>query len=323
MRHQYTPIFRDLLTSSLWASATPATRCVWLALLLLADPEGYVPASIPGLARAANVSDEEARVAVDVLEARDPDSRTADHDGRRIAKVPRGWLILNFVEWRERAVHESEKARKRTWARNNRRPANDNDVADESLHVATSSGSSETLDAPKPKPIPKPDLSSEGEIIPVVLREIPEDWELPQSLRDEAIAAGVHPDDIDKRFNDLRLGPIGGQRGISAHKLEDYVRQQFGKWKTWGETERAKAQRAAQAPPGRAFTGRGQPAPLLEASAKHRAFATKYGIDIDGEVRRMNEANIVDSLGLIGARQNLEAALTRLAKEKARARRAL
>lgn len=321
MRHQYTPIFRDLLTSSLWASATPATRCVWLALLLLADPEGYVPAAIPGLALAANVSDEEAREAVALLEAPDPDSRTADHDGRRIAKVPRGWLILNFVEWRARAVYESEKARKRAWARTHRQPANDNDVADESLLVATSSGSSETLDAPKPKPIPKPDLSSEGEILPLVLHELPADWELSDELRAAATIDCVP--DIDKRIAELRLGPIGGKRGVLAHQLDSYVRQQFGKWKTWSETERAKAQRDAQAPPGRAFGGRGQPAPLLEPSAKHRAFAAKYGIDIDGEVRRMNEANIVDSLGLIGARQNLEAALTRLAKEKARARRAL
>ena len=40
MRHQYTPVFREFTTSSMWAES-PATRCVWLYLMLHADPEGF------------------------------------------------------------------------------------------------------------------------------------------------------------------------------------------------------------------------------------------------------------------------------------------
>jgi hypothetical protein len=315
VRHQYTPIFRDLLTSSLWASATPATRCVWMTLLLLADPEGYVPAAVPGLALAANVTVDQARLAIAELESPDPDSRTEVHEGRRIQKVDHGWRILNFVEWRARAVAEAEKARKRAWAKAHRRPANDNDVDADPLHVADSSESSETLDAPKPKPKPKPSSSEGGSplppagltggmsTLPLVLHEIPADWEPSGELRAEATAAGVTPEDFNRRLADLRTGTIGGQRGVLSHKLDDYLRSQFGKWRVWGETDRAKAARAAQAPPGRAFSSGGRPSPILEPSAKHTAFATKHGLDVHAVIRQLVEEGAVDAVGLSRARE--------------------
>jgi hypothetical protein len=346
MRHQYTPIFRDLLTSSLWASTSASTRCVWMTLLLLADPEGYVPAAAPGLALAANVSIEECRAALAQLEAPDPDSRTPDFDGRRIEKVDHGWRILNFVAWRERAKHEAEKARQRTWAKQHRakkrpQPANDNGVDASALHVAESS---ETVDAPKPKP--KPSLSEEGSplppegdfveiipreafldvgklatfdapVLPLVLHELPEHWVMSDELRAEAVMAGVPADDIDRRIADLRTGTIGGQRGVLSHKVDDYVRQQFGKWRTWAEGDRAKAQRAAQAPPGRAFGGGRGSVPLLEPNAKHVAFAEAHGVDLGAIVRRLNGDNVVEALGVVGARKELEKALSVAARERA------
>jgi len=73
-----------------------------------------------------------------------------------------------------------------------------------------------------------------------LLDRIPPDLAIDEELRAAAVAAGVHPDDIDERFASLKAGPIGGGRGVFAGELRGYVRRQFGNWKTWGETKRAK-----------------------------------------------------------------------------------
>lgn len=311
MRESWIPLFQNIRNSSLWALDSDI-RIVWFTLLTMADPEGYVGAAIPGLAVAANVPVEKVRQAIALFEAPDPDSRSTEHEGRRIEKVPRGWLILTYADHQKRARHEADKARKRRWAREHYQPANDNDV--------DLDAPSENLDASKSKS--KSDLSSEGEMIPpdppllpVVLRSIPEDWDPSEELIAEGIAQ-LGREGFDRRISELREKPIGGTTGVLSHKLEGYVRRLIPKWRTWDETDRAKAQRAAQAPPGRAFGTGTRPLPALDANAKHRAFAARHGIDLDAELRRLNEGGIVEALGLTGARQNLEAALTRLAKER-------
>lgn len=306
MRHQYTPIFRDLLTSSLWATSTPATKCVWVVLLLDADPEGYVPMSIPGLAARAGVTIAEVETALEILEGADPYSRTKTNEGRRVKAVDHGWHILNFVAWRERSIAENEKARKRAWAKQNRsKPANDN---------ATSSGSSETVDAPKPEPKPSSSSSSStGECEhtfshgshcelcgfdryavysePLVLKRIPEGWQMGEELVAEAKLAGVQ--EPEKWYEKLKRGPIGGQRGVFAQELAAYIRDMFPKWRTWEETERAKlkAQRDAAAAPQTRF-GRPLPTPVgPEATPKQRAFAARYGLDLSAIVEALVKRN--------------------------------
>lgn len=69
-------------------------------MLALMDDKGVVPASVPGLAALANVKTEECRSALGVLMAPDSDSRTKEHDGRRISEVDGGWSILNFAKYR-------------------------------------------------------------------------------------------------------------------------------------------------------------------------------------------------------------------------------
>jgi hypothetical protein len=265
VRHPYTPIFRDLLDSSLWASASPPTRCVWITFLLDADPEGCIPTSVPGLARRAHVTVEEARAAIAMLEAPDPDSRTPDYEGRRVEKVAGGWRVLNFVAKRELAKHEAEKARKRKWANENgKRPpvANDNDA---SMRLGLDA-TSETLDAPKPKP--KPSLSEErssptppeapqqstGGTLPAVIHRLsewrPREGEL-DGLRAGAVMAGVR--DFDRWFKQLGAGPIGGTRGVLHDMVGDYIQSQYGRWKGWEDTERAKASQQGATGPSRRF----------------------------------------------------------------------
>ena len=329
MRDIYVPLFQDLLDSSLWAKQSPATRCVWIALLLMADADGYVGAALPGIAHRARVSEDEARQAIAILEAPDPDSRTKDHEGRRIVEVERGWHVFNLVALRLRAKVAARRAYKAgLFAK--KRAANDYAEPDprqlslpfpESPQPPSTDVDTSRQSVGTQKHKPKL-LSSEGEgspsSSPLVLKEIPEGYDF-EHLRPEAIAAGVSSEDFDRRIRDLRKGPIGGQRGVFAHKLDDWVRGFFGNWKLWGETERAKAleakaaPRAASGPPWR-FERAPAPVVPLEPEAKHEAFARKHGVDIDAVIQGVladhPEPGGVSRLAILGER------LTVAAKQK-------
>ena len=317
MRESWIPLFQDIRNSSLWVLDSDI-RIVWFTLLTMADPEGYVAAALPGIAHAANVPLAKAREAIALFEAPDPDSRTTAHEGRRIEKVPRGWLILTYADHQKRARHEADKARKRRWAREHYQPANDNggdlDAPSENLDASKSKSKSKS----------KSDLPSEGEMIPpsppllpVVLRSIPEDWDPSEELIAEGIAQ-LGQEDFDRRIAELREKPIGGTTGVLSHKLEGYVRRLLPKWRTWAETDRAKAQQAAQAPRGRPTGGRYVSTPLLEPNAKHRAFATKYGLNLSAVVLQLIEEGAVDAVGLTRAREMIGERLSLAARAKQR-----
>lgn len=101
----WSKLYAEIVTSSIW-SADDKTRLVWVTLLALKDQNGFVPASIPGLANAARVSVEDCEMAVNLLESPDKYSRTPDHEGRRIAKVDGGWTILNHFKYRDGLTDE-------------------------------------------------------------------------------------------------------------------------------------------------------------------------------------------------------------------------
>lgn len=100
MTNGYTKLFGTLVTSSIW-SEDDKTRLVWITMLALSNRDGVVEAAVPGLARAANVSIEECRMALAKLESPDPDSRSTEHEGRRIERVDGGFLILNHAKYSE------------------------------------------------------------------------------------------------------------------------------------------------------------------------------------------------------------------------------
>lgn len=86
-------------------------------MLALADKNGFVGASVGGLAHTARVRQAKCAAALAVLEAPDEDSRTPDHDGRRIEKADGGWRILNHQKYRELRTDEqiAWAERKRRW----------------------------------------------------------------------------------------------------------------------------------------------------------------------------------------------------------------
>lgn len=96
----FVKIYESILTSSVWMESHATVR-VWLTMLARADANGYVAASVPGLAHIAHVTREECEQALGVLLAPDADSRTKDHDGRRIEAVDGGWVVLNARKYRD------------------------------------------------------------------------------------------------------------------------------------------------------------------------------------------------------------------------------
>jgi hypothetical protein len=260
----FTKLFSSITESTIWLEPMP-TRIVWIAMLAMADRNGFVFGSVPGLAHRARVSVDECRAALRTLLEPDPDSRTKDHEGRRIAEIDGGWELLNYAKYRAILDAESVKASKRECARR-RRGRQPLSTVDECRHVmsthvyvdsgrhspsASASASDLSLLDPDPSDPPDPDLPDQVgspraseptlEVLSAVIREIPAEIELDDELRAEAVAAGCDPAKLDERWRKLKSGPIGGRRGVFQHKLRDYIRGQFGLWKTWDESERAQA----------------------------------------------------------------------------------
>lgn len=104
----FTKLFGSILDSSVWEEED-AIRLVWISLMAMADRDGTVQASLPGLARRARVSRENTELAIDKFLSPDPDSRTTENEGRRIEVVPGGWRLLNHATYRKRLSAEDRR----------------------------------------------------------------------------------------------------------------------------------------------------------------------------------------------------------------------
>jgi hypothetical protein len=111
----FVKLYGSILYSTVWLEPLP-TKVVWITMLALADADGVVGASVPGLAKIAGVSREECEAAIATLSAPEPDSRTKDDDGRRIQVVEGGWRIVNHRKYRdlrsETQVRTAERVRR-------------------------------------------------------------------------------------------------------------------------------------------------------------------------------------------------------------------
>lgn len=110
----YTKLFSTIVTSTIWSE--PASTCkVWVTMLAVVDRRGHVMSSVPGLARLANVSLHECEAALATFLAPDPYSRTKDNEGRRIAEIDGGWLLLNYAKYREKMAEADRREYKTQW----------------------------------------------------------------------------------------------------------------------------------------------------------------------------------------------------------------
>ena len=96
----YNKIFTKILDSSIWLESD-TTRVVWITMIAAMDETGFCQfASVANLAHRARVNPEMAETAVATLEGPDPNSSDPDNEGRRIERVPGGWIVLNAEKYR-------------------------------------------------------------------------------------------------------------------------------------------------------------------------------------------------------------------------------
>lgn len=116
----YNKIFAKILDSSIWLEAT-ATRIVWLMFLAVMDEDGFAQfAAVANVAHRARVSLDEATAAVMCLQGPDLNSSDPANEGRRIERVPGGWMVLNAEKYRDIVTRENIKAQTRERVRKHR-----------------------------------------------------------------------------------------------------------------------------------------------------------------------------------------------------------
>lgn len=102
----YNKLFTKILDSSIWLESEH-TRIIWLTFIASMDQDGFAQfASVRNLAHRARVSEEDTAAAVAILEAPDTESSDPDNDGRRVEKVPGGWMVLNSQKYKELVTAE-------------------------------------------------------------------------------------------------------------------------------------------------------------------------------------------------------------------------
>ena len=125
-----------ILESSLWIDR--AAREVFITALLMAEPRelkkplaqldvrtmnptgweappgwyGWIDAAGVGICRRALVEQEEGLSALERLGSPEPESRSADYEGRRLVRVSGGYIALNYMRFRERDETAAERMRR-------------------------------------------------------------------------------------------------------------------------------------------------------------------------------------------------------------------
>jgi hypothetical protein len=194
MGEGFVKLFSSILDSSVWDLDTD-TRIVWITLLAMADAQGRVHASMPGIANRARVTREVIEKAMKIFQEPDEYSRSENNDGRRIVRDGRDWVILNYAEHRARASALKEKERKRQWWRDNR-----------SKEAQTSEELANTSDTRhKQKQIQKTEADTETEEEPLksklardVLTEMRKRWEYNEDRTTAATLAAHFGDRTDR-----------------------------------------------------------------------------------------------------------------------------
>lgn len=144
----FTKLFSSITESTIWI-APDTHRLCWITMLAMADSRGRVWGSIPGLANRARVSVDDCRSAIRFFMEPDSDSRTKEHEGRRIEEIDGGWRLLNHGKYRAIRDEEAIKESKRKYINTRRAIEKNVENVDRSRAIAEAYTEADTL---KPKP---------------------------------------------------------------------------------------------------------------------------------------------------------------------------
>jgi hypothetical protein len=161
----YNKLFSKIVTSSIWLEPTP-TRMIWITFLALMDEDGFAPvASVANLAHTARIDLEDATKAVQILESPDENSGDKDNDGRRIERVPGGWMVLNAKKYRDIVTRTvaREKTRERVRRHRERKTCNA-DVTPANVHVTQSEAYTEADTEAKTQKVPTEPVPQGGTV---------------------------------------------------------------------------------------------------------------------------------------------------------------
>lgn len=111
----FVKVYGSLLAGSSLLTECWQARLVFLEMLAFADINGRVEcASVKALARVLNLSEADTAAGLAVLEAPDPASRTEVHEGRRVLRQDRGFVIVNHSKYRDFRSKTQEDSRARS-----------------------------------------------------------------------------------------------------------------------------------------------------------------------------------------------------------------
>lgn len=109
----YSPLFGKITDSSLWDESDLVIK-VFLTMIAKQDADHIVRGNAYNIGRWARKSEEETMKALKVLSS--PDTKRKEpqaFDGRRIERVPEGWLLINGQHYQDLMQDVNRRARQR------------------------------------------------------------------------------------------------------------------------------------------------------------------------------------------------------------------
>ena len=96
----FTKLYQKIVASSIWDEEPPVCK-VWVTMLALSNSKGFVKGTPVYLAANCRLPLATCEDALHKFKMPDPFSSTTDDDGRRIRDVPGGWILLNYLKYRQ------------------------------------------------------------------------------------------------------------------------------------------------------------------------------------------------------------------------------
>jgi hypothetical protein len=161
----FTKLHSGIIDSSIWEEDY-ATRIVWITFLAKADRSGNVIGVSKRHAASANVSLAEYDRAIEILSSPDPNSKTPDHEGRRIIPIPGGWHLVNYAKYRQRRDPERRREQNREAKRRQRKRKKESAISQPSQPNVSKSQPNAEAEADKEKHTKEKTRQPKGFVLP-------------------------------------------------------------------------------------------------------------------------------------------------------------
>lgn len=125
----YAKLFSRITESSLMEEPVPS-RYVFMMMLAISDPKGYVIGTDIAISRRLNLSVDEFKKALVPLMLPDPHSNSRKHEGRRVipSDGERGYYLVNYTTYRDLVDEDNRRAYMREYMREYRAKEKGEDV---------------------------------------------------------------------------------------------------------------------------------------------------------------------------------------------------